>query len=219
MEATEKRGILDDDYLEPTCAPLNHPLRVRILEVANTQGISPVQFATERMEPQGVTFKNPQHALSHISYHFRELEKAGCIKIVATHQRRGATEHVYRGTATVYFTDAEFEKLPLEQRRTLSRTTFQGLIARVDGAMRAETFDGRTDRWLTWVPMELDDRGWAEFTAAMAGAFGEVEQIRHDARNRLAESGDKAIPATFGMVGFESSPTNPPPLADDGKCG
>jgi hypothetical protein len=186
---------------------------VRILEVANTRDISPVQFVDEQLEPNGVRFNGRQHALSHVSYHFRELEKAGCIEIVRRIQRRGATEHVYRGTVTVYFTDEEFAKLPLEQRKTLSRTSFQGLIARTDGAMRAGTFDGRTDRWLVWIPMELDERAWDEFTTAMTAMWAEVEQIRAGAKERLAETGRRAVPATFGMLGYESPP--PPPLPAD----
>ena len=58
--------------------------------------------------------------------------------------------------------------------------------------------------------MQLDERGWEEVIAALAGAFGELTQIRHDARDRLAASGEKVVPATVGMLGFESPP--PPPL-------
>jgi hypothetical protein len=214
MEATKTRGPVDDSYAEPSCAPLRHPLRVRILEVANTRDISPVQFVDEALEPDGISFRGRQHALSHVSYHFRELEKAGCIEVIRTIQRRGATEHVYRGTMTVYFTDAEFEQLPEEQRRMMSRTSFQGLIARTDGAMRAGTFDARTDRWLVWVPMELDQRGWRELSTTMGSCFAEVEQIRRDAASRLAESAEESIPATFGMLGYESPPPPPAPPSD-----
>jgi hypothetical protein len=208
------RGPVDDSYAQTACSPLQHPIRVRILEVANTRDISPVQFVNEQLWPDGVGFKSRQHALSHVSYHFRELQKAGCIKVVSEHQRRGATEHVYRGTVTVFFTDDDFERLPRQQRRDLSRTSFQGLIARVDGAMRADTFDERTDRWLVWMPLELDARGWAEYTTAMGAVFAEIEQIGEDAKDRLAASGEEAIPATFGMVGFESPPPPLPPTAE-----
>jgi hypothetical protein len=122
-------------------------------------------------------------------------------------------EHVYRGLARVYFTDAEFEAMPLEDRERLSRISFQGLIARTDSAMNAGTFDSRTDRNLVWMPFGVDERGWAEMMAVMAACFGEVERIRHDAKDRLAGSGDKEIPVTFGMLGFESPP--PPPLRAD----
>jgi hypothetical protein len=157
-----------------------------------------------------MSFKSRPHALSHVAYHFRALQKAGCIEVVRTVQRRGATEHIYRGSTTLVFTSEEFAGLPLEQRRILSRTSFQGLLARADGAMQAATFDARTDRHLVWMPMELDERGWAEFTTALDACFAEVQRIHEDARDRLAGSGERVIPATYGMLGFPSPP--PPPL-------
>jgi hypothetical protein len=137
------------------------------------------------------------------------------LEIVDTIPRRGANEHIYEGKAKVYFTDAEFEALSPNQRAEFSRISSQGLVARMDSAMRAGTFDARTDRHLTWTPMSLDQQGWDELTTALAACFGEVEQIRHDARDRLAGSGDEVIPATVGILGFESPP--PPPLRPEKK--
>ena len=206
MGATEQEGRERADTI---CAVLKHPLRVRILEVLNEGPRSPSQFVEEGLVPKDLYTSYPQ-ALSLASYHFRELAKEGCLEVVESIPRRGAVEHVYEGRARVYFTDAEFEQMPSARRRLLSRISFQGLIARVDSAMRARTFDARTDRHLTWMPMQLDEQGWEEIAAALAGCYGEVEQIRHDSKDRLASSGEKAIPVTFGMVGFESPP--PPPL-------
>lgn len=186
-----------------TCSPLSHPMRTRILEVVNEHPMSPVQFINAGFAPG---FENKQQALSFVSYHFRALEKAGCIKIVDLIQRRGATEHVYGGCSRVYFTDEEFEQMPLEQRTQFSRTSFQGLVARTDGAMRTGTFDARTDRHLTWRAMELDERGWKEITDRLAACFGDCEQIREDAEDRLANSGDKVVPTTMAMLAFESPP-------------
>lgn len=58
--------------------------------------------------------------------------------------------------------------------------------------------------------MPLDERGWTEIISTLAACFGEVEQIRHDALDRLPASGGEAITATIAMLGFESPP--PPPL-------
>jgi hypothetical protein len=204
MKATEHRS-----RAETICAVLKHPMRVRILEVLNEGPRSPSQFVEEGLVPKE-HYDTYQQALSFISYHFRELEKEGCLEVVDSIPRRGAVEHVYEGKARVYFTDAEFERMPQPKRRGWSRISFQGLVARVDGAMRANTFDARTDRHLTWMPIRLDGQGWEELTAALTSCFGEVEQIRHDANDRLAESGEQVIPVTFGMLGFESPP--PPPL-------
>jgi hypothetical protein len=186
---------------------LRHPLRVRILEVVNERDISPVQFMNQGLAPAvGVSAK----ALSSISYHFRELAKVGCIEMVETFARRGATEHVYRGAVRAYFTDAEWKALSQRERCLVSRTVYQGLAARAESAFMTHTFDSRIDRHLTWVAMEVDERGWTELMSTLAGAYGDVTQIRHDARDRLAASGDEVVPVTVGMLGFESPPPPPP---------
>jgi hypothetical protein len=203
MKGTKKRS-------ETICTALKHPLRVRILEVLNEGPRSPSQFVEEGLIPKEL-FTTYQQALSLASYHFRELEKEGCLEVVESIPRRGAVEHVYRGmTPLVFFSDAEFEAMPQATRRKLSRIALQGLIARADRAISTETFDARPDRHLTWVPMQLDERGWEEVIDALAQTFGELTQIRHDAKDRLAASGEEVVPATVAMLGFESPP--PPPL-------
>lgn len=195
---------------ETICNALKHPVRVRILEVLNEGPRSPSQFVEEGLIPKEL-FNTYQQALSLASYHFRELEKEGCLEVIESIPRRGAVEHVYRGMSPrIFFSDAEFEAMPLETRRQLSRISLQGLIARADRAISTETFDSRPDRHLTWVPMQLDERGWKEVIAALAATFGELTQIHHDAKDRLATSGEEVVPATLAMLGFESPP--PPPL-------
>jgi hypothetical protein len=188
---------------ETICTVLKHPLRVRILEVLNEGPRSPSQFVEEGLIPKE-HFSNYQQALSLASYHFRELEKEGCLEVIESIPRRGAVEHVYRGMARVFFNDAEFEAMPQPTRRGLSRISLQGLIARADRAITEETFDARPDRHLTWMPMQLDERGWNEVIATLAATFGELTQIRHDARDRLAASGEEVVSTTVGMLGFES---------------
>ena len=197
---------------ETICGVLKHPLRVRILEVLNEGPRSPSQFVAEGLIPRE-SYNSYQQALSLASYHFRELEKEGLLEIIESIPRRGALEHVYRGLARIFFDDAEFEATAPEDRRELSRISLQGLIARADRAIGERTFDARPNRHLTWMPMQLDERGWEEVVATLAGAFGELTQIRHDARDRLAASGERVVPATVGMLGFESPP--PPPLHRD----
>src|SRR5690349_9893139 len=158
---------------ETICTVLKHPLRVRILEVLNEGPRSPSQFVEEGLIPKDL-FNTYQQALSLASYHFRELEKEGCLEVIESIPRRGAVEHVYRGmTPRVFFSDGEFEAMPQATRRQLSRISLQGLIARADRAISTETFDARPDRHLTWVPMQLDERGWKEVIATLAATFGE----------------------------------------------
>lgn len=193
---------------KPTASEaLRHPLRVRILEIVNEQDMSPIQFMQGQFAPD---VEVSAKALSSISYHFRALAKCGCLEVVDTIARRGATEHIYRGRARAYFTDEEWAALTQRERCLISRTMYQGLAARAEGAMMAHTFDSRTDRHLSWIAMEVDERGWTELMSTLATTLGDVTQIRHNARDRLAASGDKVVPVTVGMLGFESPP--PPPL-------
>jgi hypothetical protein len=203
----KKRG--DRTSAETICNVLKHPLRVRILEALNEGPRSPSQFVEEGLIPKE-HYNTYQQALSLASYHFRELEKEGCLEVIESIPRRGAVEHVYRGLARVFINDREFEEMPTPDRRRLSRISLQGMVARADRAIREDTFDARADRHLTWMPMQLDERGWGEVIAALAATFAELTQIRRDAHDRIAASGEEVIPATVAMLGFESPP--PPPL-------
>ena len=109
---------------------------------------SPNRIATELGEPLG-----------NIAYHVRELEKYGCIELVDTKQRRGATEHYYRALSRTLIDTETWAKLPLEERRPTSRYGLQCIIADAIAADKAGTFDSRTDRHLTYFPVDLDEEG------------------------------------------------------------
>jgi AraC-like DNA-binding protein len=103
-----------------------------------------------------------------------------------------------------------------EDKSRITKTVFQGLLARFESAVMAETFDRREDRHMTWIAMKLDEHGWREMATTLGAAFSEVEQIRHEAEERLAQSGEKPIPSTCAILGFESpsAPDRPPPPSD-----
>jgi hypothetical protein len=183
---------------------LRHPLRVRILEVANERDVSPVQFLREGLSPAG------GYGLSHISHHFSELEKGGCLRVVKLIPRRGSVEHVYRGVARAFFSDDEWEnKFSGADRRKVTKTVLQGLMARADGAILADTLDKRLDRHLSWLAMPLDEQGWTALTDLQAETLSRAEEIRVEAGERLAAAGGEGFPATFGALAFESPPNRP----------
>jgi len=186
---------------------LAHPLRVRILEVLNQRDMSPVEFCREGYAPANAD-------VSHVAYHFRELAKYGSLAVVEENQRRGSVEHVYRGLGRAYFSDLQWNGLDHQARVKVSKTTVQGLMARVEGALMSDTFDARVDRHLTWIAMRLDEQGWSEMATALTATFGEIEQIRADAEARLDRDGEDGIPSTCGILGFPSpfgaQPTPPP---------
>ena len=149
--------------------------------------MSPVEFCREGFAPENMD-------VSHVAYHFRELAEYGCLTVIEENKRRGSIEHVYRGIGRAYFSDTEWSDVPPEDRARISRTVIQGLLARVESAVMAETFDRREDRHLSWIAMKLDEHGWREMATTLGAAFSEVEQIRSDAEARLARSGRGADP-------------------------
>lgn len=193
---------------------LRHPVRVRILEVLCEGDISPVQFYRRGCLPPGFDFEGDEkNAISHVSYHFKILVEADCVALVETIPRRGANEHIYRSKALALHTDEEFQAMNFEERRAISRSTLQTLLARADGAIYQGTFDKRIDRHLSWVSMELDEEGWGELRDLLAGSLERAQAIKAAAIARKHErkaKGDTPMtfPATFGALGFES-PTVP----------
>lgn len=178
-------------------AVLAHPLRVRILALLNERDLSPVEFCRGGFAP-------PNMDVSHVAYHFRELAEYGCLTMVEENKRRGSIEHVYRGIARAYFSDADWASLEPEERTKISKAIIQGLFARADEAIMAKTFETREDRHLSWIALKLDEQGWKEMVTTLTAAFGEVEQIRTDAEKRLVDSGEEPITSTCAILGFPS---------------
>ncbi len=207
-EAAVRRAIFEPPEEGTTASnALGHPTRVRILEVVNEQDMSPIQFVHSGLAPaEAFEERDEAGALSHVAYHFRVLRELGCVVQVDSAARRGATEHVYRGVARAYFSDEEWARLPGELRCRISRTMLQGMIARAEGAILAGTFDSRPDRHLSWVAIEVDERGWEDLTTALELALEKVKEIRDESQQRLGASSADGIRVTAGLLGFESPP-------------
>jgi hypothetical protein len=189
------------------CHILKHPLRARILEVVNQTPMSPIQFVDRKLVPPEI-YADRQQALSLTAYHVRMLAKEGCVQIAERHPRRGAVENVYGGCLRSFSSDEEFERLPFKQRRQLSRISFQGLAARIEGALRSGALDKRRDRRLTWLATDLDEQGWEEMKSALAKSSLVLEQICERAESRIGDPIGGAqgtrIPVTLALLGFES---------------
>ncbi len=110
---------------------LSHPLRVRILEIANETDVSAVSFVRGGYAKGLLDHLEENVAVSQVAYHFRKLLKAGCVEVVEHHVRRGAVENVYRGVeARARFTPEEWKALDQAQREEISGVVLQGLMAR-----------------------------------------------------------------------------------------
>lgn len=190
---------------------VRHPLRVRILDVLNERDMAPIDFVNAGYAD---FFFGHRPDVHHVAYHFRELADYGCIEEVAWRKARGSVAKTYRGVARAEFIGEDWTELSDLEKRSISRTVVQGLVARIDGALMEETFNSRDDRQLSWFALQLDERGWDEATAVLADAFYAIRQIKEDAAARLDGSGEKGLTATAGIMMFESPEPTPPASAE-----
>jgi hypothetical protein len=188
---------------------LSHPLRVRMLEIANEFDVSAVSFVRGGYARTLLDHLDEGTAVSQVAYHFRKLLKAGCVEVVEHHVRRGAVENVYRGVARVFLDTAEWKAVDPDRRREITSVTLQALMARAESAVLEGTFDARDDRWLAWVQMSLDEQGWDEICELCTRMMDDVERVREAAEQRLGRAGEpvRTTPFTWGMLSFESPPS------------
>jgi DNA-binding transcriptional ArsR family regulator len=187
---------------------LHHPWRIRILDVLAERSMSVAGFVDEGLIPE-LARMDRHLAISKLAYHFRVLRQAGALEVVEQNPRRGSTELVCRATARVRFSDDEWAKLSQPERAALSQFVLHELIARAESAVQRDTFDSRPDRHLSWLAMEVDERGWLELADVMNGVLDAVSAIDRDSKERLQASGEKPIRATWGQLHFESPPLPP----------
>jgi DNA-binding transcriptional ArsR family regulator len=140
----------DIEYVDEDMAKaLAHPLRVQILAELNKRVMSPSAFS-ECFDMK----------LQNVSYHFRALQKYGCIEEVETRPVRGAVEHFYRATKRVLFDGKAWEDMPPSIKAEISARAVSDFLEAIAAAMRAETFDSSDERVAVWLQQRLDEQGW-----------------------------------------------------------
>ena len=182
-QAAQDAGELDEALLRA----ISHPLRHRLLGMLDGRVASPNQLARELDLPLG-----------RVSYHIRLLSDLGAIELVGTEPRRGALEHFYRAVTTVWFSEADWTKLPRSARRGILGQNLQQIFGNVTAAADAGGFDHPGSLVLR-APLELDDESMHELSRLLRDAVDRAREISA----RAAERGDAAISAEFSVLLFE----------------
>jgi len=176
---------------------LAHPLRVRILEILTDRVASP-NWLSEELDT----------GLTHVAYHTRTLDRCGCLELVDTARRRGATEHFYKAAPNAFLGAHHWRRVPRSVRSSVSAASLQTFMDKAVAALEAGTIDCRDDTTLGWMPLRLDDEGWAEVTAIMREANDRILAVQGRSRARLAKvtSADRteAISAVVALAQFET---------------
>jgi predicted transcriptional regulator len=174
---------------------LSHPLRFSALNILSTRVASPNEIGLEL----GID-------VNKIAYHVRVLNKYGCIELVDTKQRRGATEHFYRATKRAVITDEEWARVPTSFKDEITISHLRVTGEAITASLAAGVFNVRDDFRQGWVPMEVDEQGWAESMKVLADAEERLLAIRAVSRERLEEGDEGAIPMGALLMGFETAP-------------
>jgi hypothetical protein len=173
---------------------LSHPLRVQILELLTDRVASP-NWLSEQLDA----------SLSHVAYHTRALDKCGCLVLVKTAQKRGATEHFYKATPNAFVGSPAWRDVPRPVLGGVSGATLQTFMDKAVTALDAGTMDGRDDTILRWMPLLLDQRGWKEVVQIMEEATDRVLAAHLGSQDRLAATGAKdTISTVVGFASFET---------------
>jgi DNA-binding transcriptional ArsR family regulator len=173
---------------------LAHPLRIKILEILTERVASPNRLSGDL-----------DTGLSHVAYHTRALDKCGCLELVDTAKRRGATEHFYKAAPHSFIGDRIWRRVPRVLLGGVSGATLQSFMDRAVAALEAGTIDGREDSTLYWMPVQLDEEGWDKVTATMEETVNKVVAIEAESRQRISRrSGRGAISAIIGVASFET---------------
>jgi DNA-binding transcriptional ArsR family regulator len=179
---------------------LAHPARIQILEILSERVASPNMIAAEL-----------ETGLSHVAYHTRALDRCGCLELVQTAQRRGATEHFYKARPRVFIGDQTWRSVPASIRGGVSAASLQTFMDKAVAALEAGTMDEREDTTLSWMPLHLDDRGWEEVTQILRGATDRVVEAQEESNRRARSSrqDERSISAVVALALFETGTAKP----------
>lgn len=183
-------NVDDPRYLKA----LAHPLRIRILALLEERDASPVQLA-EHLDA----------TLGTVAYHVRTLENLGLIEMVATHQRRGATEHVYAAREHPRVSDQAWSAASATTKQVLVSAILSQAGQYAAQSAAAGGFD-RADAHATRTALKLDEEGWTALAKATQQWLVEVQRIEDQTKERTERADIPTFDAGLVILLFEALP-------------
>lgn len=173
---------------------LSHPLRIRILALLQERDASPVQLA-EHLDA----------TLGTVAYHVRTLQRFGLVEEVATHQRRGATEHVFAVREHPRLSDHAWARAsPMAKHVLISSTLAQTGDFASQSAARGG-FD-RADAHASRSTLKLDEKAWTALGAASKKWLEDVKRIEAQAEKRMQRTDEAPFDVGVVILLFEAVP-------------
>src|SRR5262249_29198165 len=133
------RERIEKPYPPGLARALAHPVRVKILSIANRREISPVGFAREH-----------DLDVKAVSHHFALLKKHDALELVRKRSVRGAVEHFYRGIRPAIFHSEDWERFPRPVRDGVASAALGDLTSVTEQALETGAFSKHDDSHLIW---------------------------------------------------------------------
>lgn len=175
---------------------MSHPLRVRILYAMH---------APERRCSATDIAEEAKIDVKRLSYHMRELATLGFIEQVDERPVRGSLEKIYAPVKCLEAWEQEYSSLPRGLKQILSATVLKIGVSALGAAIDKGTFDARDDSILGQDTFWSDERGALEAMGVIDEALNSLIDIRQDAKDRLAETGEEGFLISYLLAGYEGS--------------
>lgn len=187
--ATKTQPNLIDERLLKAMA---HPIRQHILDQLGEGPSSPVRMQ-RRME---------NVSLNLVSHHIKVLKDLGCIELVETVKRRGATEHIYRANRRFLLSEEEWKRVDPSQRAPITANLLRFISDDTGRAFAEGKMDERDDNHISRSVLELDDEGWSEVVETLKHALDDILEANVKSAERARESGEDLKPSRVMIMQF-----------------
>jgi AcrR family transcriptional regulator len=189
-----------DGQAGPGAMPFREPLRRTVwkaIAILDARDATPAELANEIGDDLAV-----------VTDYLRQLAAGEAIRKVGERDGEPLLRSSTRGSKPRFHklsmvSSRQASRMSVEEREELSSNVWGLITADVDQSLREEMFDRRLDRYLTRMPMRLDERGWRELADLHEQMLHASLEIQARNRQRLAESGEMGIPARSVQIAFE----------------
>jgi DNA-binding transcriptional ArsR family regulator len=141
----------------------------------------------------------------YVTGHIRILYEAGCIEFVGLKRIGGHARPVFRAVVLPVITDEVFRAMSKDERHDANGAIVQGFLTESLSSYRNDKMDGAEEPpCLIWDAPPLDAEGRQKLRERLTEIWeDEVLAVQAESANRIAESGEEAIPTVIGLFSFE----------------
>jgi DNA-binding transcriptional ArsR family regulator len=140
----------------------------------------------------------------YVTGHIRDLYETGCIEFAGYKMVGNRMRPVFRAVVLPVITDETYHEMSREERYDTAGAMAQGFLAETLSSYRNRKMDGKEPPCLIWDAPPLDAEGRRRLRERLTEVWKEeVLAIQGESANRIAESGEEAVPTVVGLFSFE----------------